>query len=77
MGKIVLIILLANTGGARNEERRVYFNTLAECVESLKETKIVTPLDASRADDNTWIATATCGYEDSSDYKSLGNKRGN
>lgn len=57
-GKIVLIILLANTGGARNEERRVYFNDLSSCVEVLKSTKLV------NSTNNQWIGAATCGAED-------------
>lgn len=64
MLKIVLILILANTGGARNEERRVYFNTLQECMEVLKVTKIITATPPNSRDDNTWIGAATCGYEE-------------
>lgn len=60
MMKIVLIIILANTGGARNQYSRVYFDTLDDCIKSLKETKIISVI----TNDNSWIGSATCGYED-------------
>lgn len=64
MLKIALILVLANTGGARNEYTTVYFNTMDECLASLKETKITFPAP-SAADDNTWAGYATCGYKTS------------
>lgn len=72
MGKIVLILILANTGGAQNVEKRVYFSDIASCMAALKETKIVPNATQRNSDDNTWIGAATCGYENPADLRAYG-----
>lgn len=72
MGKIVLILILANTGGAQNVEKRVYFNTIGECRDVLKDTKIIPNAMQRNSDDNTWIGAATCGYENPADLRAYG-----
>lgn len=71
MGKVILIIILANTGGAQNIKERLYFPTMEECMASLSKTIITPPIPNK---DNAWEGAATCGYEDPSEPWGFGKK---
>lgn len=58
--KAIMIICLANTGGAKNVSSILYFDSLQECRESLKLTKIET--SPVKDTSNTWMGFASCGY---------------
>jgi len=59
--KIILILLLVTSAGSHSDNKRevLYFETMEQCLQILKETKIV----GVPSDDNEWIGAATCGYK--------------
>lgn len=56
--KVVLILWLM-WPGSHYSKKELYFETIEQCMEVLKETKIVVGSGA----ENEWGGAATCGYK--------------
>lgn len=75
MGKIILLICLANTGGARNVETYLNFDTMSACQYSLKTAKIEKSM--ARDTSTNWMGIAVCGYAPKlGDYQTFCNNSG-